>query len=116
MSRPCERILPWLIGRSAGKGTMKRERRDRRWRGYTDLPVGDVDQKDAKRRDVEFAAAFFASLLLTTGGFLVGSAIQAAENARRLSHSAIRSASALRGAVGGRPVVLSGRIDPQTPV
>lgn len=95
---------------------MKRKRRDRRHRDDSDLPVGEVDQEDAKRRDVEFVAAFFTLLLLTTGGLLVLSAIQAAENTRRLSNSAIRSASALRGAVRGQPVVLSGRIDPRTPV
>jgi hypothetical protein len=95
---------------------MRKNRRDRRHRVYSDLPVGEVDQKVAKRRDFECVAAFFALLLLTMGGLFVLSAMQEAENARRLSKSTIRSASALRGAVQGQPVVLSGRIDPQTPV
>jgi hypothetical protein len=93
-----------------------RKRRDRRHREFSDLPVCEVDQKDAKRRDEEFVAAFFGLLLVTMGGFFVLSAIPAAENARRLSSSAIRSSSDLRRAVRGQPVVLRGRIDPQTPV
>ena len=91
---------------------MKRKRRDRRHRDDSDLPVGEVDQADAKRRDAEFVAAFFLAPLAHDGGLLALSAIQAAEDARRLSNSAIRSASVF-AVPRGRPVVLSGRIDPR---
>jgi hypothetical protein len=95
---------------------MKRKRRDRRHKDCLDLPVGEVDEKDVKRRDTEFLLAFFGLILLIPGGLTVLAAMQTAANVRRLTERAIVSASALRGAVRGQPVVLSGRIDPKSPV
>ncbi len=92
---------------------MKWKRRRRRHEDCVDL---SVDENDAKRLETEFLLAFFGLVLLILGGLTVLVAAQTAANVRRLSDSAIVSVSALRDAVRGQPVVLSGRIDPQSPV
>jgi hypothetical protein len=95
---------------------MRRKRGDRRHENCLNLAVGEVDLNELKRRDTEFLMAFFAFILLATGGLLALATMQTAAHGRWLSDTAIVSASALRGAGPGRPVVLSGRIDPQIPV
>jgi len=95
---------------------MRRKRGDRRHENCLNLAAGEGDLNELKRRETEFLMAFFAFILLATGGLLALATMQTAAHGRWLSDTAIVSASALRGAGPGRPVVLSGRIDPQIPV
>jgi hypothetical protein len=59
---------------------------------------------------------FFSLLLLAAGGLTLLVARETEAVVRRFSGPVIQSASDLSGAEHGRAVILSGRIEPQTPI
>ncbi len=95
---------------------MKRKRRLlRHGRGLT-RARGDVDTNGEDSRANPAIWIFLSLALIAMGGFSLLLEKQTESVVRRFSSPAIQSASALRGAPRGQAVVLSGRIDPQTPI
>jgi hypothetical protein len=97
-----------------GSCALKRERRVRRRGKSSNGSYREVDVKAGQRRDSQMILMGLAIGLALEGGLWLLSSIQQAARVRRLSNSAILSASALRESAPGQAVILRGAIDPQT--
>ena len=94
---------------------MRRKRRLRRDSRNSARPHGEVDPAARGRREVRAILVILALVLIGLGGFVLLLANHTETVVRRFSGPVIDSASDLRRAVDGQPVVLRGRIDPRTP-
>jgi hypothetical protein len=94
---------------------LNRKRRPRKHHLGSGPAFDTIDETDKRRQENRIILIFCSVCLLTLGGFVLLISQETAAVVRRYSAPAVESASALHRAARGQTVLLTGRIDPQTP-